>query len=269
MGRITAMRPSYSNRAAHSSTPARPLLSHSRYTLSGGACTVGHHSACLGFLPIAAPRPHGAVAVPGSSSSPDWAGAHWPPRTSHGTGSLARVAQRCRSSWAPVSAPPPSSSRGRGLESARGGADNSGRVRVFGMVKLWPPRTLRPIGSMRYQSDSTTNAVPINRLSSGCAGSAAPLSTEWRTWRACRWAILARHPRPPWNPASRDPLAASFKSRIYVSSCPPFSHPFFPQPIPPHGSRERERKQRRQVDPIAAASNRRRWSSRTSSDRRK
>ena len=107
MGRITAMRPSYSNRAAHSSTPARPLLSHSRYTLSGGACTVGHHSACLGFLPIAAPRPHGAVAVPGSSSSPDWAGAHWPPRTSHGTGSLARVAQRCRSSWAPVSAPPP------------------------------------------------------------------------------------------------------------------------------------------------------------------
>lgn len=34
-----------------------------------------------------------------------------------------------------------------------------------------PPRTLRPIGSMRYQSDGTTNAVPVNRISSGRAGS--------------------------------------------------------------------------------------------------
>ena len=112
MGRITAMRPSYSNRAAHSSTPARPLLSHSRYTLSGGACTVGHHSACLGFLPIAAPRPHGAVAVPGSSSSPDWAGAHWPPRTSHGTGSLARAtAAEARGPQLSALSPQPNPSR--------------------------------------------------------------------------------------------------------------------------------------------------------------
>ena len=29
--------------------------------------------------------------------------------------------------------------------------------------------------------------------------STAPPSTEWQTWRAHRWAILARHPRPPWN----------------------------------------------------------------------
>jgi hypothetical protein len=40
--------------------------------------------------------------------------------------------------------------------------------------------------------------------------STAPPSTEWQTWRAHRWAILARHPRPPWNSIlATDSLLAS------------------------------------------------------------
>jgi hypothetical protein len=96
--------------------PGLPLLSrthfvsHSRYTLSGGACTVGYHSACLGSFPIAAPRPHSAVVVPCSSSSPDWAGAHWPSRNSHGD-RVPRSRNGCPSSWASVLASPSSSSK--------------------------------------------------------------------------------------------------------------------------------------------------------------